>query len=262
MVLVPLPRGDRRRSTATGLPRRGGDRTRGRESMRLGRRLTRRSGHRCDDLHLRVERRTAGGSADVGKPRGECGSLRIPPGSSPDDRWLAVLPFHHVGGLSILWRSARQGSAVVLAGPFDASDHCVAACGRNHARLVRVADAESPRRLGIGARPGLSIRTRGGWTGLRPGAGGGWHAAAPDVRDDRDGVPGRDRRPGRSPTGPAGRAPRGRDRRTSGTAGSSSTARWSPRVTLDGPDRSGPLVTGDSEGCTGTGSRCSAGRTT
>jgi O-succinylbenzoic acid--CoA ligase len=38
-----------------------------------------------------------------------------------DDRWLAVLPMHHVGGLSILWRSARQGSAVVLAGPFDAS---------------------------------------------------------------------------------------------------------------------------------------------
>lgn len=38
----------------------------------------------------------------------------------PDDRWLAVLPLHHVGGLSILWRSARQGSAAVLAGRFDA----------------------------------------------------------------------------------------------------------------------------------------------
>lgn len=37
----------------------------------------------------------------------------------PDDRWLAVLPLHHVGGLSIVWRSARQGSAVVLGGPFD-----------------------------------------------------------------------------------------------------------------------------------------------
>ena len=36
-----------------------------------------------------------------------------------DDRWLAVLPFHHVGGLSILWRSVRQGSAVVLAGGFE-----------------------------------------------------------------------------------------------------------------------------------------------
>lgn len=38
-----------------------------------------------------------------------------------DDRWLAVLPLHHVGGLSIVWRSAREGSAVVLAGPFDAN---------------------------------------------------------------------------------------------------------------------------------------------
>lgn len=38
-----------------------------------------------------------------------------------DDRWLAVLPFHHVGGLSILWRSARQGSAVVLGGGFEAT---------------------------------------------------------------------------------------------------------------------------------------------
>ncbi|MEX1005356.1 MAG: AMP-binding protein [Acidimicrobiia bacterium] len=38
-----------------------------------------------------------------------------------DDRWLAVLPFHHVGGLSILWRSAREGSAVVLGGGFEAT---------------------------------------------------------------------------------------------------------------------------------------------
>lgn len=38
-----------------------------------------------------------------------------------DDRWLAVLPLHHVGALSIVWRSAREGSAVVLAGPFDAN---------------------------------------------------------------------------------------------------------------------------------------------
>lgn len=34
------------------------------------------------------------------------------------DRWLAVLPLYHVGGLSILIRSARQGGAVVL----DSSD--------------------------------------------------------------------------------------------------------------------------------------------
>ncbi|MDX1449047.1 MAG: AMP-binding protein, partial [Acidimicrobiia bacterium] len=42
-------------------------------------------------------------------------------GHRADDRWLVVLPLHHVGGLSIVWRSAREGSAVVLAGKFDAS---------------------------------------------------------------------------------------------------------------------------------------------
>lgn len=40
----------------------------------------------------------------------------------PEDRWLAVLPFHHVGGYSVLTRSARQGSAVVVAAPFEAVD--------------------------------------------------------------------------------------------------------------------------------------------
>ena len=39
----------------------------------------------------------------------------------PDDRWLAVLPLHHVGGLSIVWRSVRAGSSVILAGRFDAN---------------------------------------------------------------------------------------------------------------------------------------------
>ena len=33
---------------------------------------------------------------------------------SRKDRWLAVLPLYHVGGMSILIRSARQGGAVVL----------------------------------------------------------------------------------------------------------------------------------------------------
>jgi len=35
-------------------------------------------------------------------------------GSFPDDRWLCPLPFYHVGGLSILFRSPLYGSAVVL----------------------------------------------------------------------------------------------------------------------------------------------------
>jgi O-succinylbenzoic acid--CoA ligase len=41
-------------------------------------------------------------------------------GALPGDRWLAALPLHHVGGLSILLRSVIDGSAVVLDGGFDA----------------------------------------------------------------------------------------------------------------------------------------------
>ena len=33
-------------------------------------------------------------------------------GHTPDDVWLAVMPFHHVGGLSILYRSAYVGARV------------------------------------------------------------------------------------------------------------------------------------------------------
>jgi O-succinylbenzoic acid--CoA ligase len=40
-------------------------------------------------------------------------------GHTADDRWLLVLPVHHVGGLSVLVRSARQGSTVVLRESFN-----------------------------------------------------------------------------------------------------------------------------------------------
>lgn len=38
------------------------------------------------------------------------------------DRWLGVLPLFHVGGLSIITRSLRQGGTVVLESGFDASE--------------------------------------------------------------------------------------------------------------------------------------------
>jgi O-succinylbenzoic acid--CoA ligase len=42
-------------------------------------------------------------------------------GNGPGDRWLCVLPLHHVGGLSVLWRSAREGGTVVLEERFAAA---------------------------------------------------------------------------------------------------------------------------------------------
>jgi O-succinylbenzoic acid--CoA ligase len=42
-------------------------------------------------------------------------------GVAPDDRWLCVLPLHHVGGLAILHRSAMYGTTAVLHARFDAT---------------------------------------------------------------------------------------------------------------------------------------------
>ncbi len=41
-------------------------------------------------------------------------------GNSAADRWLLVLPLHHVGGLSVLWRTVAAGGAMVLHERFDA----------------------------------------------------------------------------------------------------------------------------------------------
>ena len=41
-------------------------------------------------------------------------------GNGPGDRWLCVLPTSHVGGLSILWRSAEAAGTVLLEERFDA----------------------------------------------------------------------------------------------------------------------------------------------
>jgi O-succinylbenzoic acid--CoA ligase len=47
------------------------------------------------------------------------GALHL--GHRADDRWLAVLPVHHLGGLMILVRSADQASTVLLEPRFDPS---------------------------------------------------------------------------------------------------------------------------------------------
>ncbi len=40
-------------------------------------------------------------------------------GHRDDDRWLAVLPFFHIGGLAMIWRGAIGGSGVVIHERFD-----------------------------------------------------------------------------------------------------------------------------------------------
>lgn len=40
-------------------------------------------------------------------------------GTDAEDRWLLCLPLHHVGGLSVLWRSFAAGGAVVAVDGFD-----------------------------------------------------------------------------------------------------------------------------------------------
>jgi O-succinylbenzoic acid--CoA ligase len=45
-------------------------------------------------------------------------ALRL--GLRDDDRWLAALPFHHVGGVAILWRSVIYGIPAVIHQTFDA----------------------------------------------------------------------------------------------------------------------------------------------
>jgi O-succinylbenzoic acid--CoA ligase len=42
-------------------------------------------------------------------------------GNTAADRWLLTLPLFHIGGLSVLWRSAAVGGAVVLHSRFDAA---------------------------------------------------------------------------------------------------------------------------------------------
>jgi O-succinylbenzoic acid--CoA ligase len=40
-------------------------------------------------------------------------------GNEAGDRWLLVLPIFHIGGLSVLWRAAAVGGAVILHSRFD-----------------------------------------------------------------------------------------------------------------------------------------------
>jgi o-succinylbenzoate---CoA ligase len=77
-------------------------------------------------------------------------------GVAPDDRWLCVLPLHHVGGLAILWRSVIYGTTVVLHERFDAAaaveaiqggEVTVASLVPTMLRRMRAAGLSAPGRL-------------------------------------------------------------------------------------------------------------------
>ena len=65
--------------------------------------------------------RPKGAILTVGNFAASAGASAAILGVRDDDRWLAVLPLFHVGGLSILLRSAMQGTCAVVHERFDAS---------------------------------------------------------------------------------------------------------------------------------------------
>ena len=100
-------------------------------------------------------------SGSEGRPKGVMlsdanlgAAVRASAGRLPlaaEDVWLACLPLYHVGGLSILYRCAEAGAAVLLQQGFDAcaAYRAMADHGATHASLVpamlaRLADAGPP----------------------------------------------------------------------------------------------------------------------
>src|SRR4051794_34382043 len=81
----------------------------------------------------------------------------------PGDRWLCVMPLFHVGGLSILTRSAFAGSGVILHERFDADAVCES-LSSGEATVVSLV-ATMLRRLraaGLTSAPGLRAALIGG----------------------------------------------------------------------------------------------------
>ncbi len=78
-------------------------------------------------------------------------------GAADDDRWLACLPLHHIGGLSILLRCAAQGCAAIVQPEFDAAavSNALDTEGITHVSLVPTMLA---RLLELRAAPPATLR--------------------------------------------------------------------------------------------------------
>lgn len=128
--------------------------------------------HRPDPPHADSPHSIVYTSGTGGRPKGVIltwGNFEAAAGASaqvldhgPKDMWLAVLPIFHIGGMSILIRSARQGGAVVLA-PFD-PHHVVAHLREGRITLVSLVPTMLVRVLDVdpGPFPGLRAVLLGG----------------------------------------------------------------------------------------------------
>ena len=68
---------------------------------------------------------------------------------TPEDRWLACLPFHHVGGLSVFIRAARTGFPVFAMKRFEAAE-AIDAIGRHDIRVISLVPTMLHRMLEAG----------------------------------------------------------------------------------------------------------------
>ena len=101
---------------------------------------------RARDPHLGHDRRAASRRADLRQPAVERARLgRRARGSTRGERWLCALPLAHVGGLSILLRSAIYGTTAVVHERFETE------------RVLRRAAPAAPSRSSASSRP----RSRG-----------------------------------------------------------------------------------------------------
>jgi O-succinylbenzoic acid--CoA ligase len=84
-------------------------------------------------------------------------------GVDPDERWLCTLPLSHVGGLSILLRSAIYGTTAVVHERFEA-DRALRALEREEVTLVSLVATTLARLLDAGLRepPALRCALTGG----------------------------------------------------------------------------------------------------
>ena len=78
-------------------------------------------------------------------------------GASPDDRWLCPLPFYHVGGLSIIFRSAIYGSSIILP-EATSTEVIIKALHDSQATIVSLVPTQLYRMLEAGFEPPSSLR--------------------------------------------------------------------------------------------------------